>query len=276
MPELPEVEAVAVTLRPLIRGATIHRCRVIHPIAVRPSSGKGAASAAGKVARLAHGRQIVEVERRGKYLLLCLDFGFIAMHFRLDGQLVWFDSDKFEGHVDVAFETDRGTLGFVDPRHFGRVYWHDSLSNATGIRRLGIDALSKEFTPARLEQLLASSRRPLKEFLLSQDKLAGIGNIYSSEALWRARLNPRKRANRISRAESRRLHNAIVDVLRRALKCCLDPAPDFRDADWWFQGLEGILQVYGRERSPCRRCGNKVRRIEQGGRSTYACLTCQK
>jgi formamidopyrimidine-DNA glycosylase len=116
----------------------------------------------------------------------------------------------------------------------------------------------------------------LKEFLPDQSKIAGIGNIYSAEALWHARLDPRRPANSLSRTDSAKLHKAIVSVLRRALECCLDPAPDFRDPRWWFQGLEKILRAYQREGLPCRRCGRAIRRIEQGGRSTYCCLHCQK
>jgi formamidopyrimidine-DNA glycosylase len=141
---------------------------------------------------------------------------------------------------------------------------------------LGIDALSRDFTSSRLTQLLSASKRPLKDFLLDQSRVAGIGNIYSCESLWHARLDPRRRASTLKPPEARRLHKAIVSVLARALECCLHPAPDFRDSKWWFQGLESILRVYGREGKPCRRCGEPIRRIAQGGRSTYCCGRCQR
>jgi formamidopyrimidine-DNA glycosylase len=141
---------------------------------------------------------------------------------------------------------------------------------------LGIDALSRDFTPRRFAELLSRSKRPLKEFLLDQTRVAGIGNIYSCESLWHARLDPRRRANTLKPQEARRLHKAIVSVLARALECCLHPAPDFRNPEWWFEGLEQILRAYGREGQPCRRCGEPIRRIEQGGRSTYCCGRCQK
>src|SRR5216684_2712212 len=97
-----------------------------------------------------------------------------------------------------------------------------------------------------------------------------------SMSLSHARLDPRRRANTLKPPEARRLHKAIVSVLARALECCLHPAPDFRDPEWWFQGLETILRVYGREGKPCRRCGEPIRRIAQGSRSTYCCGRCQK
>src|SRR5262249_34460505 len=141
---------------------------------------------------------------------------------------------------------------------------------------LGVDALSKDFTPEYLASLFSASRRPLKEFLLDQSRVAGIGNIYSCESVWHAKLDPRRRANSLSKKEATTLHKAIVSVLRCALECCLHPAPDFRDPKWWFQGLEKILRVYGVEDQPCRRCGELIRRMELGGRSTYFCKYCQK
>lgn len=278
MPELPEVEAVVRTLRPLAQGRRIRCVHVLHPIATKPQT-------AAQLARFAEGQRIRSVDRNGKYVLLHLDSGLLTMHFRLDGQLNWFSNAREflnranQGengvHVDVALELDKGVLGFVDRRHFGRIHAWNSAEDCPGLSALRIDALSKEFTAHRLRQLLAASKRPLKEFLLDQTRVAGIGNIYSCESLWHARLNPRRRANTLNAREAHRLHKAIVSVLTRALECCLHPAPDFRDPTWWFQGLENILRAYGREGEPCRRCGKPIRRIEQGGRSTFYCRQCQ-
>src|SRR5215472_15405439 len=279
MPELPEVEAVVRTLRPLAQGKRIRCVRVFHPVAMKPQS-------AGRLAEIASDRPIERVERRGKYVLLMLDRGLLTLHFRLDGQLVWFSDGKElleranvaeNGvHVDVAFELTQGVLGFADRRHFGRVYAWDSVEESSGLASLGVDALSKDFTVATFRKLLAASARPLKDFLLDQTRVAGLGNIYSCESLWHARLDPRRRAKSLKPQEATRLHKAIVSVLARALECCLHPAPDFRDSQWWFQGLEKILRVYGRQDEPCRRCGAAIQRIEQGGRSTYWCQRCQK
>ena len=136
--------------------------------------------------------------------------------------------------------------------------------------------MSKEFSVAYLTDILAASKRPLKEFLLDQTKVAGIGNIYSCESLWQAKLDPRRLAASLKPEEARRLHKAIVSVLARALECCLHPAPNFRDPQWWFEGLEKIVRVYGREARPCHRCGEAVQRIAQSGRSTYCCVRCQE
>jgi formamidopyrimidine-DNA glycosylase len=279
MPELPEVEAVVRTLRPLVQGRRIRCVHVFHPIATKPQ-------AASHLARHAQGHRVRAVARKGKYVLLVLDRGLVTLHFKLDGQLLWFRNAKElldranQGdtgvHVDVALELDKGVLGFSDRRHFGRVQVWASAEDCPGLRVLGIDALSRDFSPSWLAQLLAASKRPLKDFLLDQSHVAGIGNIYSCESLWYARLNPRRRAKTLNPQEARRLHKAIVSVLARALECCLHPAPDFRDPAWWFQGLEEILRAYGREGKPCRRCRGPIQRIAQGGRSTYCCGRCQK
>jgi formamidopyrimidine-DNA glycosylase len=278
MPELPEVEAVVRTLRPLVQGRRIRCVHVFHPIATKPQL-------ASHVARYAQGRCIRTVDRKGKYVLLVLDRGLLTLHFKLDGQLLWFANAKEilhranQGengvHVDIALEFDKGVLGFADRRHFGRVHLWASVEDCPGLRVLGVDALSPNFTSVRLTHLLAKSKRPLKDFLLDQSHVAGIGNIYSCEALWHARLDARRRANTLKPQEVRRLHKAIVSVLSRALECCLHPAPDFRDPEWWFQGLEKILRAYGREGKPCRRCGEPIQRIAQSGRSTYCCGRCQ-
>jgi formamidopyrimidine-DNA glycosylase len=279
MPELPEVEAVAQTLRPLVERRKIRCVHVLHAIATKPQS-------PSQLARLAEGQRIESVRRKGKYLWLQLARGIITLHFKLDGQLLWFSNAKkmFEVanqkeagvHVDVAFELDKGVLGFADGRHFGRVYVYESEDACATLAGLGVDAISPDFTAAKFTNLLAASKRPLKEFLLDQSRVAGIGNVYSCESLWHAKLHPLRRANSLTTAEARRLHKAIVSVLARALECCLHPPPDFRDANWWFQGLEKILRAYDREGKPCHRCGNEIKRIAQGGRSTYFCAHCQK
>jgi formamidopyrimidine-DNA glycosylase len=279
MPELPEVEAVARTLRPLVERRRIRCVHVLHAIATKSQS-------PSHIARIAEGQRIQSIQRKGKYLWLKLERGIVTLHFKLDGQLLWFSDVKkmFDVanlqesgvHVDVAFELAKGVLGFADGRHFGRVYAYESEEAFPALAQLGVDAISRDFTPSRFAKLLENSRRPLKEFLLDQTRVAGIGNIYSCEALWHAKLDPRRSANSLKPTEARRLHKAIVSVLARALECCLHPPPDFRDPEWWFQGLEKILRVYDREGKPCRRCGNQIKRIAQAGRSTYFCAHCQK
>src|SRR5260370_4187265 len=168
MPELPEVEAVARALRPLVERRRIRCVHVLHPIATKPQR-------PSQIARVAEGRHIRSVQRKGKYLLLNLDRGILTMPFRLDGQLLWFRDAKEvlrranqpdNGiHVDVVFEFDKGALGFADRRHFGRVYAWESAEACPALRKLGVDALSSEFRAERLAKLLAPSKRPYTDYI---------------------------------------------------------------------------------------------------------------
>jgi formamidopyrimidine-DNA glycosylase len=270
MPEAPEVEAVVRALRPFVLGQTIRRCRVIHPIAVKPHG-------PAVLAKLLRGNRIEEVTRVGKYLVLHLARGILTFHFKFDGQILLFDATPLrEVHVDVLMQLDDVTLGFVDPRHLGRMNWHESAEAAASLNKLGMDIFSSEFTISALGTILKHSRLPLKLLLTDQPKLAGLGNIYSNEALWHAGLSPRRRANRLMPLQTRRLHKAIVSTAHRALECCSHPAPDFRDSDWWFSDLTPILRVYGLEGERCRRCSGRIKRIQQGGRSSFFCPRCQR
>lgn len=281
MPELPEVEAVAISLRPLVVRRKIRSVEVFHPIAVLPQS-------ATHVSKLLTNRVVESVQRKGKYLFFVLDnHAAIEMHFRFDGHLIRFANAREVAkrankksdngvHVDVALELDKGVIAFADGRHLGRVHAWESLEACPPYNQLGIDAMSPEFTAKTFAQLLSQSRRPLKEFLLDQSRIAGVGNIYSCEALWHAKISPFRLANSLKPHEARVLYKAIVSVLRRALHLCLHPAPDFTDAGWWFQGIEDILRVYQREGEPCKRDGHAIKRTTKGNRSTYFCAHCQK
>jgi formamidopyrimidine-DNA glycosylase len=281
MPELPEVEAVAISLRPLVETRKIRSVEIFHPIAVLPQSPP-------HVSKFLTGRRIDSVQRKGKYLFLVLDNGAaIEMHFRFDGHLIHLSNAKEIDarankktdtgvHIDVALELDKGVLAFADGRHLGRVHAWPSLAACPPYNELGIDAMSPEFTANAFARLISKSRRPLKEFLLDQSHIAGVGNIYSCEALWHAKLSPFRLANSLKPNEAKALYKAIVSVLRRALQLCLNPAPNFSDAEWWFQGIEGILRVYQREGEPCKRDAHPIKRTTKGNRSTYFCAHCQK
>lgn len=270
MPEAPEVEAVVRALLPIVLRQTIRRCRVIHPIAVKPQSPV-------TLAKVLRGNRIEEVTRIGKYLIFRLARGILTFHFKFDGQILIFDAAVPRGvHVDVLLALNKVTVGFVDQRHLGRMSWHESAEGTPSLNKLGVDIFSREFRPTTLATILKNSRLEVKLLLTDQSKISGLGNIYSSEALWHARINPRRPANRLTAIETRRLHKAIVSTAHRALECCSNPPPDFRNPEWWFSDLTPILRVYGREGERCRRCGGTIKRIQQGGRSSYFCPRCQR
>ncbi len=281
MPELPEVEAVAISLRPLVEKRKIRSVEIFHPIAVLPQS-------ASHVSNLLTGRRIESVQRKGKYLFLVLDNGAaIEMHFRFDGHLIHLSNAKeldarankktdHGVHIDVALELDKGVLAFADGRHLGRVHAWPSLEACPPYNDLGIDAMSPDihreglFTadievapPAKRIPARSIAHRRRRQHLLLRSSLAREDQPISG--------------SRLAEAErSKALYKAIVSTLRRALQLCLNPAPDFSDAEWWFQGIEGILRVYQREGEPCKRDGHPIKRTTKGNRSTYFCAHCQK
>lgn len=294
MPELPEVETIVRRLAPRLRGRTVARAEVRRPNAVR--------GAPRRFERAVTGATIESVTRRGKFLVFQLADGRVWWsHLRMTGQ--WrvdrpsgtrgggrrirepadspLGANVAEPYARAVFELDDGSmLTFVDVRTLGEM---EILSAAGWARReaaMGIEPLGSAFTPGALRELLAASRRPVKEFLLDQTRIAGIGNIYASEALWRARISPRRRARNVGPVRARRLHRAIVDVLTEAIgkagTTLGETSQDYVDSEGVPGGFQEFLAVYDREGEPCRRCRTPIRRIVQGQRSTYYCPGCQR
>ena len=184
-------------------------------------------------------------------------------------------------YARAVFDLDDGSrLTFVDVRTLGEMQVLTARGWARREAAMGVEPLSPAFTPELLSDLLDRSGRAVKEFLLDQSKVAGIGNIYASEALWRARISPRRRALNVGPARARALHGAIVEVLREAIRkagtTLGETSQDYVYSDGVPGGFQEFLAVYDREGEPCRRCGAPIRRIVQAQRSTYYCPTCQR
>ena len=298
MPELPEVETIVRRLRPRLRGRTVVRADVRRPNAVRGTP--------RRFERAVTGATIESVERRGKFLVFHLTDGRVWWsHLRMTGQ--WrvarprrstdrgqgragrvreaARADRFSSlddpYVRAVFELDDGSmLSFVDVRTLGEM---EVVSGREWARReagMGLEPLSPGFTPEALAERLTASRRPVKEFLLDQTKVAGLGNIYAVEALWRAGISPRRRARSVGIVRAGRLHGAIVDVLRQAVEkagtSLGETSQDYVDSEGVPGSFQEFLDVYDREGEPCRRCRTTIRRIVQGQRSTYYCPGCQR
>ena len=256
MPELPEVQAALEILRRRAKGRTIQRVRLIHPSFKRRIS-------PAKLKSLA-GARVTRVERRGKHQLLHLHDGRILhAHFRMNGDWAFGKvDDELPRFARAAIDFTDGTqLVFVDSRALGTIELH--AADAALDLGLGPDAADPEWTAQQLAAALAPRRGPIKPALLDQALVAGLGNIYAAEALWRARIDPRAPANGIALAKVKSLRSAIAAVLRRAT------GSRYTDDDT--VGLD----VYDREGQPCRRCGTLIERIVQAGRSTYFCPECQ-
>jgi formamidopyrimidine-DNA glycosylase len=269
MPELPEVEVTRRVLEPRLAG------RVISGVAVRQPRLRWPISAG--VHALA-GRTVRAVTRRGKYLLVDCGDGHLIMHLGMSGSLRVLAPGVPPGkhdHFDLLLG-DR-VLRLRDPRRFGAVLWTtEPVASHPLLAHLGIEPLSRSLDAASLHALTRGLRTPIKQFLMDGRRVVGVGNIYASESLYRAGINPRTPANRISIEKSKKLVVAIKHTLRAAIRAGGSSLRDFVGAD----GNKGYFQqryrVYDRAGERCRGCNEKVRRIVQGNRASYFCPRCQK
>jgi formamidopyrimidine-DNA glycosylase len=256
MPELPEVEAALEVLRARARGRTIVRMRVLHPALRRRLNAKQLRALAGA--------RITRVERRGKHQLLHLDDGRILhAHFRMNGDWMIAETGaSLPRFARAVLDFDDGSaLVFVDSRALGTIDVHPA--GAELDLGLGPDAADPEWTAKQLATALAVRRGPIKPALLDQRLVAGLGNIYAAESLWRARISPFAPCGSLGRQQVVKLRKAIDAVLVRAT------GSRYTDDD------TVTLDVYDREGLPCRRCGTLIERVVQAGRSTYYCPQCQ-
>ncbi|MGH7578486.1 MAG: bifunctional DNA-formamidopyrimidine glycosylase/DNA-(apurinic or apyrimidinic site) lyase, partial [Longimicrobiales bacterium] len=180
-------------------------------------------------------------------------------------------------HVAARFQLENGgAVLYDDARRFGRIDLLDADAWARRTAELGVEPLSDEFTAERLFQLTRGSKTPLRSWLLDQKRIAGVGNIYANEALFRARVRPTRRARRLTRNEAAALRKGIRDVLNDAIKARGTTFSDYRDGNGDAGAFQPRLRVYGREGEPCRRCRTPIRRVVISNRSAFYCPRCQK
>jgi formamidopyrimidine-DNA glycosylase len=270
MPELPEVEVTRRSFAASIAGA---RIRQVH-------LGKPLRWPLGIAPEALVGRRVVEVRRRGKYLLIDLSEGLLLLHLGMSGSVLFRTQLPARAvHDHFELQTDQGTLRLNDPRRFGAVVYSPAQDHPTAqklLGRLGVEPLSGDFDLGAFQRGLKARKAAIKQVLLAGDVVVGVGNIYASEALFLSGIRPTIRASRLSNARVARLQTSISDVLSRAVETGGSTLRDFSDAD----GASGYFQleamVYGREGQACRVCASPIRAIRQGQRSTFFCPTCQK
>ncbi|HEX7117166.1 MAG TPA: bifunctional DNA-formamidopyrimidine glycosylase/DNA-(apurinic or apyrimidinic site) lyase [Longimicrobiales bacterium] len=274
MPELPEAETIARDLRRHVVGRTVTAVQVTHADVLGP--GLTPASLAEALV----GRRIAEVGRRAKNLVLrFVDGPVLVVNLGMTGRLVVSEAPRAMElrHVAVRFALDHGgALLYDDIRRFGRL---DLYSPEAWDRRqaeIGVEPLSDAFTAERLHDLTSRSRTPIRNWLLDQRRVAGIGNIYANEALFRAGIHPARPANSLTAAEAARLRDAIRAVLAEAIEVRGTTLRDYRDARGEAGGYEPRLRVYGRAGEPCPNCGTPIERLVLGNRSAFYCPRCQK
>lgn len=272
MPELPEVETVRRTLRTLVIGKTIAAVSVRLPrIIQRPEPDQFGSALVGQTIR--------EIGRRGKFLRIMLDDLTLVSHLRMEGRYgVFSAAEPVEKHTHVIFHfTDGSELRYKDVRQFGTMHLFakgEELS-AKPLQGLGAEPLDPEFTPEVLRGLLRGRSGKIKPLLLNQTLVAGIGNIYADEALFRARLHPERTADSLSAREIRRLHEAIVATLREAVEAGGSSIKSYVNGQGEMGMFQQQLLVYGRKDEPCPNCGKPIAKSVVGGRGTHVCPRCQ-
>ncbi len=282
MPELPEVEVLARHLRPVLRGKTIRSIRVNRAKILRPTSAR-------ELKRVLVGAKFQKLERRGKYFLFELRPKAAGKTITLLGHLgmtgKMFVADKGEPlpkHAAVVFELNRGVFVFEDTRYFGRM-----TLDLSSVEKLGPEPWDEKFSPEGFARELKRSRQPIKVKLLDQSLVAGVGNIYASEALFRAKISPKLAANKLTLAQVKKLHGTIRKVLEEAIAGGSTVQLNFgagrTDGLFYFGRAAGAenyyeerLHVYDRAGKPCVNCGSPIKRIVQAARSTFYCPHCQK
>lgn len=271
MPELPEVESVVRGLRrDGVEGARIQGVEVLRPSSVRPQS-------PDDIDYLTRKQTIRKIERRAKNIVIQLSKqGVIRIHFGMTGDLAMLAKGMdMPSASRVAWRLSGSRrLVFSDGRALGRANVLSSEEWAALDASLGPEPLARSFTSDRFYRSCQSSRLPAKLFLMDQSKIAGLGNIYAAEALFRGKVSPARAMNTLTQAEAGKLHSAIRQTLRSAIQSVYRA---YRKPGGYRQhGDDFERAVYGRAGQPCLVCGREIRRIRQGGRSTYFCSYCQR
>jgi formamidopyrimidine-DNA glycosylase len=282
MPELPEVEVLARHLRPSLCGKTIHNVNVRRAKVLAPTSPR-------KVRRTLQGAKFTGLSRRGKYLVFQLDGKgtgkpvMLLGHLGMTGRMFLARKNgRLPVHAAVVFDLGGENFIYEDTRYFGRL-----TLDVSAVEKLGPEPLGKDFQPATFAKALKCSRQAIKVKLLDQTLVAGVGNIYASEALFRARLSPKRAANKLTAGQLKRLWRAIREVLAEAIRCGSTVPLNFgggkSDGLFYFGRARGApdfyderLRVYDREGRPCPKCRRPIKRMTQAARSTYYCPHCQR
>ena len=273
MPELPEVETIRAQLEPLLRGRTLEQVEIRDPRLTRPFDPQ-------LVARALEGERVLELDRRGKYLIVRFESGrSLLIHLRMTGSLRLARGEPpADGvHDRAVVRLDDGSdVAYRDVRRFGTwlLVEPEELEPYLA-ERLGAEPLEGTFGTKALATRLARRRAPIKAALLDQRTLAGLGNIYVDEALWRARIHPLRPAGELDAGELRRVHRGVRDALRAGIARQGATLRDYATPDGERGGMQAEFKAYGRDGEPCLRCGTPIEKIRAAGRGTWYCPVCQ-
>jgi formamidopyrimidine-DNA glycosylase len=273
MPELPEVETICRGLQPHLKGRGI--------LAVKVMERRLRSLVDRKLAHHLAGKTILRVERRAKYILIFLSGDIVWMvHLGMSGKLIHVDRETpKQRHDHILVSLDSGQeLRYHDPRRFGLsvVVAANQLDDLPQLKHLGLDPFDARFTGAYLHSFTKRSERRIRDLLLDQQIVAGIGNIYANEVLARVGIRPTTRSWRLKRLKVDQIAAMISQVLDEAIRWCGTSFSDYRDADDRFGEFQNHLRVYDREGELCRICPGAIKRVAIGNRSAFYCPSCQK
>src|SRR5947208_14215690 len=273
MPELPEVETIRLALEPHVVGRRFDQVEINDPRLVRPFEPTA-------VAAELEGERVAALDRRGKYLIVRFESGRVLLiHLRMTGSLRHAAAGSLadDPHRRAVVKLDDGSdVAYRDVRRFGT--WHllepEEVDEYLA-QRLGREPLDRTFTARRLAERLAGRRAPVKAALLDQRTVAGLGNIYVDEALWRSQIHPLRLAGELGADEVSRITRAIKEALKAGLRRQGASLRDYSTPDGSRGRMQEEFRVYGREGEPCSRCGTPIEKIRAGGRGTWYCPACQ-
>lgn len=275
MPELPEVETVCRGLHQVTSGLIVEEAQVLLSRTLAyPQDDTN-------FIKDIQGQKIINWQRRGKYLLAELSQGWLGVHLRMTGQLLWLKRDStLQKHTRIRlFFSEQRELRFVDTRTFGKFWFFDKSqpveSIITGLQKLGPEPFSPEFSVDYLQAQLSKSRRQIKTILLDQGLVAGVGNIYADESLFLSQIHPTTPACEISRQQIKKLRQSIIEVLQKSIDAGGTTFSDFLQITGVNGNYGGMALVYGRKNQPCHVCGTAIEKIKLGGRSSHFCPQCQ-
>jgi formamidopyrimidine-DNA glycosylase len=274
VPELPEVETVRRRLEPVLVGRRFDRVEILDPRLTRPEDPL-------EVAAELVGERVEAVDRRGKYVVVRFESGrALLIHLRMTGSLLHVAGNglpEADPHRRAVVELDDGSdVIYRDVRRFGTwLLVEPGEAQPYLDARLGREPLAQAFTVKRLGEAFGGRRAPVKAAILDQRRLAGVGNIYADEALWRARIHPQRPAGELDEDELRALHRGIRAALRAGISRQGATLRDYRTPDGGSGGMQHEFKVYGREGEPCERCGRPIEKTRAAGRGTWFCPGCQ-
>jgi formamidopyrimidine-DNA glycosylase len=277
MPELPEVEVTRLGIAPHLQGRAVSAIKVI--------DGRLRWPVPQILAKILPGQKVRGIERRGKYLLIEFDLGYVLLHLGMTGTLrVLPATEPLKPHDRVTLEFGKLSLRLHDPRKFGAVLWHPKtkgpIEKNALLQKLGVEPFSPQFSGELGADILyqASRKRSVavKQFLLAGQAVVGVGNIYCSESLFAAGIHPMKAAGKLTRPQCSRLAEAVRLILKKAIAAGGSSLKDFVNSDGYPGHFMVQTKVYDRKDQPCKVCKTPIKQIVQGQRSTYFCPTCQK